>query len=124
MLELGPEGATLSVDGVGDWVNGVGWSLILFFWRGSSGSELSNDAKLDVLRGSAGGPVVKDTAGLTTEGAGDGAGTDPGRYTGCSSLFGGDGTWDLKGGCMVTAGDGMGPGEPKMFRNIAGPARG
>lgn len=35
--------------------------------------------------------MVRDVTGLATEGAGDGAGTDPGRYN-CSSLFGGDGT--------------------------------
>ena len=85
---LGPAGATLKTDGVGDCVyGGTPWSLTRFLGRGSSGSELSNDARFEVLRGSGAG--AGGMTGFTVDGAGDGAGTEPGRY---SSLFGGDGT--------------------------------
>jgi hypothetical protein len=124
IVALGPGGATLRVDGVGDCVKGVTpCSLILFLARGSSGSELSRDARLDVLRGSAGGPELNGMTGLTFDVAGEGTGTEPGRCI-TSSLLGGEGIWAaLNGGCMGALVDGIGPGDPTIFLNMAGPGR-
>lgn len=87
MDPAGPIGAMLRLCAAGDWARfrtpGMPWSLKRFLGRGSSGSELSSEARLEVLRGSAG----AGGASLATVGAGDGAGTDPGR----NSCFGGDG---------------------------------